>query len=323
VLAFDAFARAAVEIAVLEVGLGGRLDATSVATPIVTAVTTIGYDHQEYLGDTLTAIAREKAGVMRPGVPVVIGPVPPPAARILLSHARTVGSSVAQYGRDYRVCGCDAVRFDVVTGSRHWSDLTLKLRGTFQRTNAATALMLLELARASHPVPSEAVRRALDDVFWPGRLDVVLETPQVILDGAHNPEAARALARELAPVAADRCVRLVFGAMRDKNWLDMWEALRPLVHEVILTQPSLPRSRSPETLARVIREDGIPVRVVPGPQEAVAAALASSSCDDLIVVTGSLFLVGDVYPFFLRQQGRRHLFEPWHDEAADGTEARG
>jgi dihydrofolate synthase/folylpolyglutamate synthase len=160
----------------------------------------------------------------------------------------------------------------------------------------------------------------LAEVWWPGRLDTVSRRPLVILDGAHNPAAAQELASELRHITSGRRLRLVFGAMRDKNWIDMWAALRPLVHEAIVTEPTPPRRADAQSIARAIGRD-VPVRVVLCPEEAAREALAASAHDDVVAVTGSLFLVGDVYRFFLRQQGRHHLFDPWHPGAGDATEA--
>jgi len=308
VLAFDAFARGGIELAIVEVGLGGRLDATNVAVPAVTAITNISYDHEDYLGTTLDAIAYEKGGIMKPGVPVVIGPVPPCAERQLLEQAHEVGAPVTLYGRDFRVEET-AERFDVIAGECRWTDLELGLRGRFQQLNAATALMVLQHAGQRYPVSEEAARMALAEVSWPGRFDIVSEKPLVILDGAHNPAAARELRAELERILYGRQLRLVFAVMRDKNWVDMWDALRPVVRDAIVTRPAVARSLSAEVLAGTIGRD-VPVRISARPAEAVALAIDGAAPEDAVLVTGSLFLVGEVYPFFLRRRGHCHLFDP-------------
>ncbi len=320
VMAFDAFARAQVDVAVLEVGLGGRLDATNVGASVATAITSIGYDHQEYLGTTLLAIAREKGGIMRPGVPTVVGPVPPPAERTLLAQARAVGAPVALYGRDYGVADAGE-GFDVVAGDRRWSDLRVGLRGRFQRINAATAVLLLQRLQERFPVTDGELREGLRAVSWPGRMDVVSIEPLVVLDGAHNPSAARALRDELGRVLSGRRLRLVYGAMRDKDWGEMWTALRPLVADAIVTQPRTPRSAAADAIARAIGRD-VPVRVIQDPEAAVAAALETSAPDDAVLVTGSLFLVGDVYPFFRRGGGSGAESVRWNPNAPDARPLR-
>jgi len=307
VMAFDAFARGGVEMALVEVGLGGRLDATNVAAPAVTAITNVSYDHEDYLGTTLEAIAYEKGGIMKPGVPAVIGPVPDCVERRLLLQAQAVGAPVTLYGRDFRVEG-KPEGFDVIAGEYRWTDLELGLQGRFQQRNAAIALMVLRHASASYPVSDDTVRAALAGVYWPGRFDVVCREPLVILDGAHNPAAASELRAELERTLGGRQLRLVFAAMQDKKWMDMWAALRPVVHDVVVTRPTLPRSLRAEILAEVIGRD-VPVRIAENPMDAVESAMEGAGRNDAVVVTGSLFLVGEVYPFFLAQQGRRRLFD--------------
>jgi dihydrofolate synthase/folylpolyglutamate synthase len=307
VMAFDAFARGGVEIALVEVGLGGRLDATNVTLPVVTVITNVSYDHEDYLGTTLDAIAYEKGGIMKPGIPVVIGPVPDCVERKLLVQAQAVGAPVTLYGRDFMVEET-AGKVDVVAGEYRWTDLQLGLRGRFQQWNAAIALVVLRHASTSYPVSEDTARAALAGVYWPGRFDVVCREPLVILDGAHNPAAASELRAELERTLGGRRVRLVFAAMRDKKWADMWEALRPVVYDVVVTQPTLPRSVQAETLAQTIGRD-VPVRIAGNPMDAVESTLTGAGPDDAVVVTGSLFLVGEVYPLFLAQQGRRRLFD--------------
>ena len=315
VLAFDVFARHDVEIAVLEVGLGGRLDATNVVQPLVTAVTGIGLDHEEYLGRTVAAIAREKAGIMKPGVPTVIGPVSAEVAELLLQHAATVGAPADLVGRDVRIeDGADA--FDVVTRHRRWRDLQLGLAGRFQRGNAAIAIAALERLASAYPVPPEAVREGLAGVYWPGRLDRIRSEPLLVLDGAHNLAGITMLRAEMEVLRAGRPVRLVFGAMQDKNWQGMWEALRPMVTSVVVTRPNLPRALAPGLLAAHVGGT-MPVRAVDAPADAIAVALGEASADEVVLVTGSLFLVGAVYAGLLERWGRRHLFDPWRASASD------
>jgi dihydrofolate synthase/folylpolyglutamate synthase len=307
VLAFDAFARHAVEIAVLEVGLGGRLDATNVTRPLATAVTGIDYDHEEYLGTTLAGIAAEKAGIMKPGVPVVIGAVDREIGERLLAHAAAAGAPADLVGRDVVVVERD-LWFDIVTPTRRWSDLRLGLAGRFQRRNAAVVVTVLERMAASYPVDEGALRSGLATVRWPGRFERVLDSPLVVLDGAHNPAGAKTLRAEMEPLLHGRRVRLVFGVMRDKSWRDMWAALQPIVGEVVVTAPELPRALETDVLAAHLAAD-VPVRAVCAPCEAMACALDGAGPKDAILVTGSLFLVGGVYPWVLQRQGRRQVFE--------------
>jgi dihydrofolate synthase/folylpolyglutamate synthase len=320
VLAFDAFARARVDVAVVEVGLGGRLDATNVTAPVVSAITTIAHDHETYLGTTLDAIAGEKAGIMKPGVPVVIGEVSPDVGERLAAEAARVGAPPFFLGREVTIREW-ADGFDVECAGRVWSDLRLGLAGRFQRANAAVALQMLECAAARFPVSEEAVRAGLETVCWPGRLDVVSQEPLVVLDGAHNPASATVLAEEIGRLRHGRRVRLVFGAMRDKDWRGMWRALRPVVDDVVCTAPGMTRALAPAELADACRSE-VPTRVSASPGDAIAALLAEASPTDLILVAGSLFLVGDAYATLLRRQGRQRLFDPWHVDAPGVRQAR-
>ncbi len=320
VLAFDAFARHGVEVAVLEVGLGGRLDATNVVTPIVTAITGIAHDHEGYLGETLTAIATEKAGIMKADVPVVIGPVSEDVRACLLAEAARVGARPLVYGRDFEIEDAADGEFHVRTGARRRECVRVRLSGRFQRANAAVALATLDEAAGHCPVSEDAVRAGLATVSWPGRLDRVHEAPLVMLDAAHNPAGAATLRQEMDRVRGARKVHLVFGVMRDKNWRAMWDALRGMVGAVVVTEPPLPRALPADALAAAVAGD-VPVRVLRSPREAIASVVDTAARDDVVLVTGSLFLVGAVYPFFLARRGARHLFDPWHASSHDVTHA--
>ncbi len=320
VLAFDVFARAQVDVAVVEVGLGGRLDATNVTVPVASAITTIAHDHEAYLGTTLEAIAGEKAGIMKPGVPVVIGHVPGVVAERLAAEAARVGAPPRFLGREVTIRE-RADGFDVACAGRVWADLRLGLAGRFQRANAAVALQLLECAAGSFPVSEGAVRVGLETVRWPGRFDVVSREPLVILDGAHNPASATVLTEEVRHLGCGGRVRLLFGAMRDKDWRGIWRALRPVVDEVVCTAPGVPRALAPAILADACRSE-VPARVSASPADAIAGLLAEASPTDLILVAGSLVLVGDVYAALLRRQGRQRLFDPWHVGAPGVRQAR-
>src|SRR5204862_4088266 len=216
-IAFEWFARVGIDVAVIEVGLGGRLDATNVVRPAVTAITSIALDHEAWLGHDLAAIAMEKAGIVKPGVPLALGRLPDEAARVVVARAAEVGAPVAQVGIEAALAeapGGLVFRGPGVT----WDRLRLALPGTFQQDNAAVALTVLALARGRFPCAPEAVRAGLAAVRWPGRLAVLRERPLVVVDGAHNPAGATTLAAELPGVVGDRRVVLVFAVMADKDW---------------------------------------------------------------------------------------------------------
>jgi dihydrofolate synthase/folylpolyglutamate synthase len=297
---FDFFARSGAEIAAIEVGLGGRLDATNVITPEVTAITSIAFDHEKYLGRTLAAIASEKAGIIKAGVPVVIGEVDTEAYDAIESIARerdapiiraTDGVAVQRIGP---VSG-ELTRIRLRTPARDYSEIAVSLRGAHQIGNALVAVRLLELLDGQGlRVPEPAIVQGLRDVSWPGRLEHrrIDGGREMILDAAHNPAGAAALAGYLKETF-DEKLPLVFGAMRDKDVPRMFEALLPAVSAVILTRAVSRRSADPDVLAEQasVSAPEVPAFVRPVLSEALAAAWELSP---RIVVAGSIFLLGDV-----------------------------
>lgn len=297
VLAFDAFARAGVDVAVVEVGLGGRLDATNVLTPLASVITGIGLDHQQYLGDSLADIAREKGGIIKPRVPVVLGPLDPDSRAILTGIARTSDSPVCIYGRDFRLEDEEPAGDPAASVYRGPQFGRLRLRpglaGRFQARNAALAVACLETVRPAFPVSPAQVRAGVQAVDWPGRLHVVSTQPLVILDGAHNLQAVDTLLSELPRLAAGRRLRFLFGSMHDKDWRPMLAAVERAAAEVVVTAVAQPRAEDPETLYAAL-SGTVPARVVRGAADAFRDVVDRAAADDAVVVCGSLFLVGEV-----------------------------
>ena len=275
--AFELFRRAHVEVAVLEVGLGGRLDATNVVTPVATAITSIAFDHQKYLGHSLREIAIEKAGIIKPGIPVVVGPLDAEAAAAIEAIASERGAEVI------RATACDADGF------------TVGLVGSHQRVNAGIAVRLLEsVNRRGIAVPREAIAAGLADPQWPGRLDRrrLPDGRELLLDAAHNPAGAMALASYLKADGRGRRP-LVFAVMRDKQVREMLDVLLPEASRLVVTAASTPRSAEPAALAAVAHElsPALPIDVASSPAAALERAWSASPD---IVVAGSIFLLGDV-----------------------------
>jgi dihydrofolate synthase/folylpolyglutamate synthase len=306
-LALEWFARVGVELAVVEVGLGGRLDATNTVRPIATAITSIAHDHEEWLGRELRQIAFEKAGIAKPGVPLVVGRVPPEAEKIIAAHAAEVGSPLVR-------AGCDGV-LEESAGSLVFRDrggevqdgLTLGLAGAFQQRNAEVALLLLGRVGQHCAVNSTAVRAGLAGVQWPGRFAVLRDEPLVVVDGAHNPAGVAALALEMPRLLEGRRLVLVFAVMADKAWPAMLEHLLPSASEVIVTRVGR-RGLDPGGLAAATG-GAVPVRAVADPRAAMRLAIERATPGDAVLVTGSLFLVGEAYTTLAPGVT---LFEPWH-----------
>ena len=278
-VALELFRRANVDVAVMEVGLGGRLDATNVITPAVTAITSIGFDHQLYLGSTLEAVAFEKAGIIKNGIPVVVGE--------LDDGPRAVIERIASE-RGAPLIGASAS--DVL------ERFAIGLPGRHQQANAAVAFNVLRLLDGQGlRVPSAAVAQGLARPEWPGRLDVrrFPDGREIMLDAAHNPAGAAALASYLDASRASARLPLVFAAMRDKDVDGMYRELLRSVGALIVTRASNPRSADPAALADRARSiaPSLPITVEPSVPAALAAAWRLAS---RIVVAGSIFLLADV-----------------------------
>ncbi len=292
VLAFLWFARGGIDAAVVEVGLGGRLDATNVIVPHAAVVTTIGFDHERYLGSTLAAIAAEKAGIFKPGVPAVVGRVDPEAGSVLGRIAEERGSPLRVLGHGFH--GVPAAEGFDYLGRRTVRGLRPGLRGRFQIDNAAVALAALEDAGWLDAIGDDAVRAGIAGVRWPGRLEIVRERPRVLLDGAHNPAGVEALVAELPALAEGRLIHLVFGVLADKRWPEMVERLGPLVSDVTVVPVAERRSEDPARLVEAFRRL-VPARVEASAGGAVDRLLAGPAlADDVVLIAGSLFLVGEV-----------------------------
>ncbi len=296
--AFQIFAEAAVDIAVCEVGLGGRLDATNVLSPMATAITSIGFDHQQYLGSTLAAIAAEKAGIIKAATPVIVGALPSEARRIVELAAHDAGAPMVYASEGVAVqslepAGNGRQRVAIRTPRCDYGELELALDGLHQVGNALVAIRLLEAIPATAAtITPGAVRAGMAGVEWPGRLQRI-EQPAgrvALLDAAHNPEGAAALAAYLRPRGA---LPFVFAAMRDKDAEAILAALRGTVSALVLTRASNPRSADPQALAAVAERTlgRIPVRIAATPAEALTMGWTFGP---EIVVAGSIFLLGDI-----------------------------
>jgi dihydrofolate synthase/folylpolyglutamate synthase len=305
-VAFELFRRAGVDTAVLEVGLGGRLDATNVIEPVATAITSIAYDHQQYLGSTLAEIATEKAGIIKPRVPMVVGELEPEAFTAIAGIARDRGAPLIRAADGVRVTRGGSRAGDPVrraldntialrTPARDYGDVTIGLPGAHQIENALVAVRILELLDSQGiAVPPEAVASGLARPSWPGRLDLrrLPDGREMLLDAAHNPAGAAALASYLRELEIGR-LPLVFAGMHDKDLEGMLRALLPVVGPLVVTRASNRRSADPDRLVelahRVAPETA--VTVAASPVEALDVAFRISP---RIIVAGSIFLLGDV-----------------------------
>jgi dihydrofolate synthase/folylpolyglutamate synthase len=295
-VAFELFRRAGVQVAVIEVGLGGRFDSTNILHPPVGAITSIGLDHQQYLGDTIAAIAFEKAGIIKPGMTVITGALPDEARQVIDAVAGDRGARVVQAAAGTHVEGDvqdGRATLVIDTPEDRYGPLTLALRGEHQRGNALVAVRMLESARAAGLwLPGEAIERGLTGVQWPARLELIARADgrRILIDAAHNLDGARVLAEYLARWHPDRPA-LVIGVMRDKDVEGMIDVLLPVVSSVTVTAAATPRAIPAEELAGRVRARRADVHADPDPVHAVEDAL---SRHETVCVAGSIFLAGDV-----------------------------
>jgi dihydrofolate synthase/folylpolyglutamate synthase len=303
-MALLVFAEERVDVVVLEVGLGGRLDATNVVVPALAVITPVDFDHESFLGKSLESIAGEKAGILKPGVPAVFARQRPEAARVLEERAAALGVPV-EHTADWTIGDLEidarGSRFRLSSrppDSEPWersSGLRIHcpLAGEHQVENAVTAAVALIRSRVSGP----AIEAGIAGTRWPGRLERVSESPEILLDGAHNPAGARALAAYIQRFYSGRRVRLIYGAMRDKALDEISGILFPHAQQVIVTAPRQARALTPEAMRQI--SDHPNLLTAPG-IEAALALVAGASRQDVIFVTGSLFLVAEARALLAR-----------------------
>jgi dihydrofolate synthase/folylpolyglutamate synthase len=288
------FSRARTDIGIVEVGMGGRLDATNVIRPTVSIVTNIGCDHREFLGNHLVDIAQEKAGIIKSGVDVVTGISQPTIIKLFESWCNERGAPLWRVGRHvhYRRLPSGLLAYYGLKG--RYQNLEVGLRGRFQFRNAALALLTLELLeRKGLTIPGEAVRLGLADPLWPGRLEKVSAEPTVVLDGAHNAPAMRSLAHAVVSEFDFRELILVLGVMGDKDIPNILKPIVPLAGKVIYTKATYHRAADPRLLMEFGKEFGKAAEICPTVPGAIDRARSLAGKRDLILITGSLYVVGE------------------------------
>jgi dihydrofolate synthase/folylpolyglutamate synthase len=307
-MAFLYFRRKGVQWAVIETGMGGRLDATNILTPAVCIITKVGLDHREFLGNTLAAIAAEKAGIIKPGVPVVCAQQDSEAEQALRTTAADRSSQLLMYGKDFSgklmTCGLDGITFEYRDSSQTIIDLHTPLPGEHQLSNACLAVRAASLAlNAAGPhLRTSALKEGLSSTRWRGRLDMVSRDPDIMIDGAHNPEAALALAEFIKEYLADRKIILVMGIMADKDMDGIMRPLLPLASEIVFTAPNYGRAASAQALSGLALSMGFPAITASSVKEAIDTAVSLSALPSasggsrtsaLILITGSFYTIGE------------------------------
>ncbi len=323
-LALWHFARERCDVAVVEVGLGGRLDATSVVEPLVAVITSLSLDHTQLLGNTLAEIAAEKAAIIKPGTPTVSAPQEAEAWAVIEARAREQGSRLVRVGRDWRYEVIQATwegteaHIGVDGAMRRYH---ISLPGLFQVENAAVALAALhEAAQAGLPVTEAGCAAGLAKAVWPGRMERISQQPTVVLDSAHNPYSVRRLLESLRALLGDVRPTFVFGCMADKDVKGMLEALLPAARRVILTQAATGRAASPadlltcamEVVDRIHETSGaqladLALMTAPTVAEALRVALSALTADDVLCVTGSLAVAGEARTILVGAKTRQEI----------------
>jgi dihydrofolate synthase/folylpolyglutamate synthase len=301
-LAFAYFQKKQVDFQVLEVGLGGRLDATNVARPVVCIITPISLDHTQILGNSLDEIAREKAGIIKPGCWVVLSPQPEEAASVISDICREKEAKVVQVGKDvtWRKTGGDLSHQSlVIEGRTNKYQVSIPLLGDFQLENAAAAVATLEiLASAGFAISAADIAQGLAQVKWPGRFQILQQHPTVLIDGAHNVASMRRLVSNIRAYFAHKRIFLVFGTSCDKDIPGIVNELVPLSPQVIVTQASHSRAAPHSTLVAEFSKRGIKPETRETVAQAVSRALSLADRKDIICITGSLFVVAEALDYF-------------------------
>ena len=296
-IAFEYFRRSGVDVAVLEVGLGGRLDSTNIVQPIAVAITSIDFDHEQYLGNTLAAIAAEKAGVIRRDIPVVVGPVPSEARDVLVSMCEMVGAHFVEADAGVRIQSTiedGRTSVHIATPMSDYGWVRLGLRGDHQVPNALVAVRLMEEIQRQLPLTPASIVAGIRDVRWPGRLQMV-EAPggrRVLLDAAHNPAGAWALMSYLKREFPEP-LPIVFGALRDKDVSLMLKMLLPAASTLIVTEPATPRAYSANELAALALKLSPTATIESEPDPLKALERAWTHCP-VVCAAGSIFLIGNL-----------------------------
>jgi len=313
-IAFLLLREEAVHTAVIEVGLGGRLDATNLFQPDVAAITTIGLDHVKTLGGTLELIAAEKAGILKPGIPVVLGRIEPGPLRVILDKARAVGAPVMQLGKDFKVRitgrSVKGLRFDYAFGRHRYKGLRSNLLGEHQAANLAVALTCFFIYMKIRGLKADPakLRRGLTRVNWSGRMQVLSERPAIILDGAHNVQGVEALLRTLRRLWPRRRFRFLVSILADKNYAEMLRLFCSQAERIYVAQNASDRAATLEQQLAEIDKWEVPACGAEAVGAAFRQALTELGADDILICGGSLYTVGEVLQAW--KQGQSILTNP-------------
>ncbi|MGB8656458.1 MAG: folylpolyglutamate synthase/dihydrofolate synthase family protein [Candidatus Zixiibacteriota bacterium] len=302
-LAFQWFAQEKVDLTVVETGLGGRLDATNVINPLISIITNVGLEHTEYLGDTIPQVAREKAGIIKNGVPTITAVNQPEALEVIKSICAERSSELVavQEKSNYTILSSSILgsKFNFSSGTDMYEALELNLAGRHQVLNAVICLTVIpKLRELGYRIDEQAIRNGLKNVSWRARLEVFRKEPLVLLDVAHNPAGIRTLVEALNQLLPEKRIIFVFGVMEDKDYRSMLIEMCRKAKFIVLTKPDYKRSAEPEALERTLKQTNTPYEIIPMVKQAYLFALKNAQPDDIICITGSHFTVGEFLSLF-------------------------
>ncbi len=303
-MALHYFKQKLVDLAILEVGLGGRLDSTNVVDPLIAIITNIAKDHEEYLGKSILKIAQEKAGIIKKGRPLITAATQPLVLRLFSKVCQGKESPYFRVGKEFRYVRAEDGDFDYEGLNRKLWGIHLNLKGFHQVINATTALGAMEvLEDLGYRVSTHAMIDGLKEVDWPGRLEIVSSSPRVILDGAHNPAGALVLKESLEKEFQYQNLILLIGIMKDKDIQSMLHLLAPLAHHIIFTKPHTDRAAAPSLLKKALGQNGKKAEIAENLREAIERGLSLTQKEDLLCITGSLYTVGEARAYFHPKRG--------------------
>jgi dihydrofolate synthase/folylpolyglutamate synthase len=297
-MALHLFHQYQVDWAVIETGMGGRMDATNAIRPAVSIITNVSLEHQQYLGKTLSDIAWEKGGIIKNNTPVVTGISQPPAIDVIERIAKNQSAVLYRLGKDFFVTGQTDGLFSYSGLKHQWANLKSRLPGSHQIANAALVLAACEILQDQQvPITLDSLTRGFETTRWPGRLEVVSQSPMVILDGAHNLDAANCLASYLGKELSGRRITLVIGILDDKPFQEILDVLLPICDRVILTRPKIERALSIDRLVSACEGKIHTIETARSVDMAVKQAINTSASVDVVCVAGSLYVVGEAKAF--------------------------
>ncbi len=315
-MAFLYFTEQNVDLVVLEAGLGGRIDSTNVVDPLISVITTVSMDHMNILGDTIENIAFEKAGIIKAGVPVICSASDDRAVQIISEKCQETESDLyvidQQFSYQIIDSTIDQQRFDFASGGMHYNHVNISMNGSHQIKNASTAIMCIEVLKSKGivDVSEDSLRQGLLNAFWPGRLEIIQKNPRILLDGAHNPEGARALSVALRDIYKYEKLHLVLGMLDTKDYKSFIDPLIQIADTIVITEPSFRKKLDSQAIRSYIEESPnkkseLSIFRESSWLEAIDIASNLYQPNDLIVVTGSLYLISDVRQHFTQSLAKQ------------------